>query len=161
QVGERSRQRALAASRNGIVKGFGRERLAYRGPRQAATRRAGAQGSAAALAAYPGGHRHRPWPLSIAAAPRQSAGRRGGSPDSSSLRRNHGCGALWFSSQVAHPRDCSARRKGHGGRSGGEAWAAWYPKETALAAGGRATELSQSPPASVRECLRERTYDAA
>src|SRR5438270_7019565 len=31
-----------------------------------------------------------------------------------SLRRNHGCGALWFSSQVAHPRD-------HGGRSGGEA----------------------------------------
>src|SRR5438105_11444705 len=61
-------------------------------------------------------------------------------PDSSSLRRNHGCGALWLSSQVAHPCD-------HGGRSGGEAWAVRYPKETAPAAGGRATELSQSPPA--------------
>src|SRR6266853_1720659 len=41
----------------------------------------------------------------------------------------------------------SAREKGHGGRSGGEASAARYPKESALAAEGRATELPQSPPA--------------
>ena len=41
----------------------------------------------------------------------------------------------------------SAREKGHGGRSGGEAWAARYPKESAPAAEGRATELPQSPPA--------------
>ena len=41
---------------------------------------------------------------------KRSRGRRGGSPDSSSLRRNHGCGALWFSSQVAHPRDREASR---------------------------------------------------
>src|SRR5205814_4099618 len=63
-----------------------------------------------ALAVYPGRHRHRPWPPSTAAAPCQSAGRRSGSPDSSSLRRNHGSGALWFSSQVAHPRDREASK---------------------------------------------------
>src|SRR5437016_11392804 len=40
-----------------------------------------------------------------------------------------------------------AREKGHGGRSGGEAWAARYPKESAPAAESRATELPQSPPA--------------
>jgi len=90
----------------------------------------------AALAAHPGGHRHGPWPLSIAAASCQSAGRRSQyrPPIASSrswrgtathqkqldadegvaeaarqilprLRRNHGCGALGFSSQVGHPRD--------------------------------------------------------
>src|SRR2546423_12698231 len=45
-------------------------------------------------------------------------------------------------------RACAARSaRGHGGRSGGEVWAARYPKECALAAEGRATKLPQSPPA--------------